>query len=43
MVFEEGAGEKKLSVFEKYLTGWVALCIIAGTEIIRGQEVPLCH
>lgn len=30
--------ERKLSIFEKYLTGWVILCIIAG--IVLGKLAP---
>jgi len=30
--------ERKLSIFEKYLTGWVALCIIVG--IFIGRAFP---
>lgn len=38
MVSAEKVEVKKLSIFEKYLTGWVALCIIAG--IILGRAFP---
>ena len=31
-------GAKGLSVFERYLTGWVALCIVAG--IVLGRVAP---
>ena len=30
--------EQKLSVFEKYLTLWVALCIVGG--IVLGKAAP---
>ncbi|TKJ45346.1 arsenical-resistance protein [Candidatus Aerophobetes bacterium Ae_b3b] len=38
MASERKAQEKKLSIFEKYLTGWVALCIIVG--ILIGRAFP---
>jgi len=38
MASERKAQEKKLSIFEKYLTGWVALCIIVG--IFIGRAFP---
>ena len=34
----EGAREKKLNVFERYLTLWVALCIVGG--IVLGKLAP---
>ena len=37
-VVEDATGTKKLSVFEKYLTLWVFLCIIGG--IILGRLLP---
>jgi len=38
MAPEKKVETKKLSIFEKYLTGWVALCIIAGT--LLGRAFP---
>ncbi len=38
MASERKVQEKKLSVFEKYLTGWVSLCIIVG--ILIGRTFP---
>jgi len=38
MASERKIPEKKLSIFEKYLTGWVALCIIVG--ILIGRAFP---
>jgi len=38
MASERKVQEKKLSIFEKYLTGWVALCIIVG--IFIGRAFP---
>lgn len=38
MVSTEEMNVKKLGIFEKYLTGWVALCIIAG--ILLGRTFP---
>jgi len=38
MVSKRKTQKKELSIFEKYLTGWVALCIIGG--IIIGKAFP---
>lgn len=38
MASEKKVQKKKLSIFEKYLTGWVALCIILG--ILIGRVFP---
>ena len=38
MASEKKVQEKQLSIFEKYLTGWVALCIIVG--ILIGRAFP---
>ena len=32
------AQEKRLNLFERYLTGWVGLCMVAG--ILLGQSAP---
>jgi len=38
MVSKGKMQKKRLSIFEKYLTGWIALCIIAG--ILLGRVFP---
>lgn len=34
----DGVAERKLGIFEKYLSIWVALCIIGG--IVLGRLLP---